>query len=78
MKTAISLPDKLFYIAERHAKEHGLSRSELYATALNVFLEKNRTKDITQRINKVCNKIDTSLNPQIKAASKRVLLDSEW
>jgi hypothetical protein len=31
MKTAISLPDKLFQVAEAFAQEHGLSRSELYA-----------------------------------------------
>ena len=78
MKTAISLPDKLFYIAEEYAKDHGLSRSKLYATAINEFIERKKNKDITQQINKVCKNIDTSLKSQIKTASKRVLLSSEW
>jgi len=79
MKTAISLPNKLFYFAEKYAVKHGLSRSELYATAVSEFIGKKRKeKDITQRINKICDNIDTSLNPQIKTASKRILTDSEW
>ena len=78
MKTAISLPDKLFNVAEKYAKDHGFSRSKLYAIAIREFIEKNKKTDITQRINKVCENIDTSLDPQIKVASKRVLVASEW
>ncbi len=79
METAISLPNKLFYNAEKYAEKHGLSRSELYATAVSEFIQKKRIKkDITQRINKICDTIDTSLNPQIKTASKWILTNSEW
>jgi hypothetical protein len=81
MKTAISLPDELFYVIERYAVKHGLSLNELYIAAVKEFIEKKKKKrltNITQKINKLCNNIDTSLNPQIKAASKRILLDSEW
>jgi len=38
MKTAVSVPDPLFQRAERTAKRLGISRSELYARALNDFL----------------------------------------
>ena len=34
MKTAISLPDELFAAAEKLAERLGVSRSQLYATAL--------------------------------------------
>jgi hypothetical protein len=34
MKIAISLPDELFVLADDFAKQHGLSRSELYVTGL--------------------------------------------
>ncbi|MCI5211777.1 MAG: ChpI protein, partial [Candidatus Electrothrix sp. ATG2] len=34
MKTAISIPDKLFTAADQYAKKHGFSRSSLYAKAL--------------------------------------------
>src|SRR5215213_702011 len=47
MKTAISLPDKLFQTAEAFAQEHGLSRSELYARALLLFLQAQRYEGIT-------------------------------
>ena len=76
MKTAISLPNRLFVVAEKYAKTHGLSRSELYATALDEFIQKD--ENITEGINAVCETVDTSLNLQIKIASKRVLLNSEW
>lgn len=78
MKTAISIPNKLFYIAENYAENHGFSRSELYSIAISAFIVKKEKRNIIQKINKVCDNVDTSLNPQIKVASKRVLLDSKW
>ncbi len=38
MKTAVSLPDELFQHAERFAAGRGLSRSGLYAAALQSYL----------------------------------------
>ncbi len=75
------MPNKLFHIAEKYAEKHGLSRSDLYAAAVSEFIEKKikeEKNDITQRINEICDKTDTSLNPQIRAASRRILTDSEW
>ena len=40
MKTAISLPDSVFEEAEMLAQQLGLSRSELYAKALQAYLKK--------------------------------------
>lgn len=39
MKTAISLPDELFTRAERAAASRGISRSQLYATAVARYLD---------------------------------------
>ena len=78
MKTAISLPDKLFSVAEKYAKTHGLSRSKLYAMAIREYIKNNRQNNITEQINIVCETIDTSLDPQIKTASKRVLAGAKW
>jgi metal-responsive CopG/Arc/MetJ family transcriptional regulator len=45
MKTTISLPDSVFAEAEALAQQLGLSRSELYSTALQAYLSKyNRQK----------------------------------
>jgi len=81
METAISLPNRLFYIAEKYAEKHGLSRSELYAAAVIEFIEKREKKekdDITRRINEICDTADISPDPQIIAAGRRILRDSEW
>ena len=51
MKTAISLPDDLFESADALAERLGLSRSELYATAVAEYLAKHRDEDVTGRLN---------------------------
>jgi metal-responsive CopG/Arc/MetJ family transcriptional regulator len=42
MKTAVSIPDDLFRLAEAAARRLQVSRSQLYATALSVFLNRRR------------------------------------
>ena len=53
MKTAISIPDKLFQAADQYAKNHGFSRSNLYAKAVAQFLEQHPTDYITKQLNEV-------------------------
>ena len=53
MKTAISIPDDVFEAAERTAKSLGVSRSELYATAVREFLERYRREGVTEKLNEV-------------------------
>ena len=53
MKTAISIPDDVFEGAERTAEALGLSRSELYATAVREFIERYRSADVTERLDRV-------------------------
>lgn len=53
MKTAISIPDEVFEAAERTAKSLGVSRSELYATAVREFLERQRREGVTEKLNQV-------------------------
>ena len=53
MKTAISIPDKVFESAERTAKKLGVSRSELYSTAVHEFIERHRVEDVTTKLNDV-------------------------
>lgn len=66
MKTAISIPDKLFQAADQYAKKHGFSRSNLYAKAVEQFLEQHPTDYITKQLNKVysdkSSKLDQSLS----------------
>jgi metal-responsive CopG/Arc/MetJ family transcriptional regulator len=53
MKTAISLPDQVFYEAEETAHYMGIPRSKLYLNALLEYLEKNNRKKITEKLNQV-------------------------
>lgn len=81
MKTAISLSENLFYLVDKYAKKHGLSRNQLCETAISDFLQrrqKKEIKNITQKIDSVCEDVDTTLDPQISIASRRMLMDAEW
>ena len=51
MKTAISIPDKLFKDAERTAKQLGLARSQLYVKAIKEFIEHHNKEYITDKLN---------------------------
>ena len=53
MKTAISIPDDLFLVAEQAAERLGLSRSELYRRAIGAFLQRNNDKLVTDTLNEV-------------------------
>ena len=55
MKTAISLPDAVYFEAEETAQNLGISRSALYLNALKDYLKKNNRKNITQKLNEVYN-----------------------
>ena len=66
MKTAISLPDDLFRLAEAAARELQVSRSELYAAAISEFLSRRTSNAVTERLDEVYShrraKLDTALH----------------
>ncbi|MEO7962566.1 MAG: ChpI protein [Gemmatimonadaceae bacterium] len=53
MKTAISLPDDLFDSAEALSQRLGVSRSQLFATALAAFVAQHDRAALTARLNVV-------------------------
>ncbi len=53
MKTAVSIPDRVFNSAEKLAARLGLSRSELYAKALASLVEKHSESLITAKLNEL-------------------------
>lgn len=81
MKTAISLDDQTFHAAEAYAQKAGMSRSELYATALREFLRKNEAQVMTEAYNRVYDALggdDHAETAQVVTAGKRTLERSEW
>jgi len=57
MKTAISLPDTLFEVAEQTAQYMGVPRSKLFAIALEDYLSRHNGEMITQKLNEVYGKM---------------------
>lgn len=78
MKTAVSIKDEVFKKAEKYAKKAKISRSQLYSDALEEFLQKRKEDDLTARINAVCEKVDTSLDPAIRKYQSRIIKREEW
>jgi len=78
MKTAISLPDSLFQSAEQFAHEHGLSRSELFARALQLYLQTHRYHGITDLLNQVYADEQSNLDPALAAAQARTMAKEDW
>ncbi len=78
MKTAISLPDDLFVLADEYATTLGLSRSELYATALHEFIASRQRDDLTEQINAACANLATSLPEDMATITRQKLLEAEW
>ena len=73
MKTAISLPDALFQEAERFAHHHGLSRSELYVSALQSYLKTRAATTITDALNAVYSSEESTLDPGLAYAQTQAL-----
>ncbi|MEX2488646.1 MAG: hypothetical protein WD356_03895 [Pseudomonadales bacterium] len=78
MKTAISIPDEVFEEAERAAKRLGVSRSELYATAVRDYVERHREENITEKLNQVYDDIDSSLSPELERMQSTSLAKEDW
>lgn len=53
MKTAVSIADDTFERAERRAQELGMSRSRLYSTAVERWLDAQEEAHITEQIDDV-------------------------
>ena len=78
MKTAISLPDRLFRAAERHARRAQKSRSQLYAEALAEYLARHAPEEVTEAMNRVVDQLTDETDPFVAAAGRRVLEDTPW
>jgi metal-responsive CopG/Arc/MetJ family transcriptional regulator len=78
MKTAISLLDPLFLEAEQFAQERGLSRSELYARALALYLQAHRRRTVTEALNQLYEQEPSVLDPDLRTAQAQGLPKEDW
>jgi metal-responsive CopG/Arc/MetJ family transcriptional regulator len=78
MKTAISIPDKLFRAADQYAKAHGVSRSKLYTEAVAQFLEQHPSGLITQQLDEVYSSEPAKLHDTISHMQFSSIEKEEW
>jgi hypothetical protein len=78
MKVAISLSDKIFREAEAAAKTRGISRSQLYATALAAFLQQHRPSGVTAKLNAIYGKKPATMDRVLNQMQLRSLPEEDW
>jgi len=78
MKTAISLSDRLFSAADTLARKLGVSRSQLYATALAEYVAKHQASKVTERLNEVYGSQPSVVEADLRRAQRRAVARTEW
>jgi hypothetical protein len=77
MKTAISLPNDVFNDAERLSRRKHMSRSELYATAIRWYVQRESGTGITEQLNRVY-RGKPKLDPLLETAALADLPQEDW
>ncbi|HSH78692.1 MAG TPA: hypothetical protein VLA19_09195 [Herpetosiphonaceae bacterium] len=78
MKAAISIPDALFAAAEQLSERLGVSRSELYVTALREYVSAHRYDRVTDRLNEIYDQEPSMLDPGLMELQTRSLPREDW
>ena len=78
MKTAVSIPDRVFDDAEELAKRLKTSRSELYSRALVQFIDEHQPDRVTAAMNQVVDALGQPSDEFTRTAARRVVDRSEW
>jgi antitoxin MazE6 len=78
MKTAVSIPDRLFREAERLTKRLRIPRSQLYARALEDYIRQQRSKGIKEALDEVYSTESSELDPVIAQLQAEALESDKW
>ena len=78
MKTAVSVPDDLFRLAEEAARRLRVSRSRLYATAISEFLSRQKSNAVTERLNEVYSRQPAKVDSALHRAQLKSLEKDSW
>ena len=82
VKTAISLPEPLFERADAFARQQKLSRSQLFARAVEEFLRRHESQALLEALNRVYE--DFTPTPEEKEVRRlmkrkqREMVKGEW
>jgi predicted transcriptional regulator len=78
MKTAVSVPDDIFRMAEAAARRLRVSRSQLYATAISEYLNRQQGDAVTERLNEVYSRLPAKVDSALRRAQLRSLEKDSW
>ncbi|MCP3663236.1 MAG: hypothetical protein GY696_12200 [Gammaproteobacteria bacterium] len=78
MKTAISIPDPVFQAAETMAHNLGVSRSELFSTAIAEYMKNHKYQDVTKSLNSIYDSNDSALNEDLSLMQWNSIDREEW
>ena len=78
VKTAVSLPDELFELAEATARRLGVSRSELYAKAIAEYVKQQQGQAITERLNDIYSRRPAKLDAELLRAQLQSVEKDHW
>ena len=78
MKTAISIPDKVFGLADSLAKQLKLSRSQLYAKAIEEFVAEHARLSVREKLDQVYTAKSSKLDPTLSRAQAAAVGHEDW
>jgi hypothetical protein len=78
MKTAISVPNAVFSRAEVFARRRNMTRSALFAVAVEEYVQHHRAEDVTRRLNEIYAKEDSALDPVLERLQTISLPKEAW
>ena len=78
MKTAVSIPDRVFRAAERAAKRQKVSRSRFYAQAVEAYLKTEQAEAVTEALNAVYGTDNSELEADLAYAAYHLLAEEKW
>ncbi len=78
MKTAISIPDEIYFAADHLAKRLGMSRSEFYSKAVSNFITAHQNEAVTKSLDEIYEKESSSIDPFINLIQLRSISREDW
>ncbi len=81
VKTAISLPESLFKRADALARQMNISRSHLFALALEEFIRRYEDQQLLESINAACDDVpdlsEQALQQRVRRQHRQIV-EGEW
>ena len=81
VKTAISLPEPLFDRADAFARQQNISRSQLFARAVEEFLRRHESQALLEALNRAYDDFPTPEEKKLlqgMSRKQRELVKGEW